>query len=94
MMVSGAKAGKEWKGRAKASEKQNEGGEEESDDNGIILSGDIKYFIGMEGGGGREKQKHLRSKRKEQSDESSLMTLELYCEEQWKEECESMTIFF
>merc|ERR1712037_272982 len=32
MMVSGAKAGKEWKGRAKASEKQNEGGEEENDD--------------------------------------------------------------
>ena len=38
MMVSGAKAGREWKGRgAKASEKQNEGGDEESDDTGIIL---------------------------------------------------------
>ena len=74
MMVSGAKAGKEWKGRAKESEKQNEGGEEESDDNGIVLSGDMKYFIGMEGGGeGREKQKHLRRKRKEESDDTGII---------------------
>ena len=42
MMVSGSKAGKEWKGRAKNSVEQGGGGGEEgddidSDDTGIIL---------------------------------------------------------
>ena len=35
MMVTGAKAGKEWKGRTKASEEQKDG--EESDDTGIVF---------------------------------------------------------